>query len=316
MINRILKKYYFVFLTLVVLNLSAQQEGSFVHYPFGSQLFNPAFVGTEGEKTISSINRLQWIGFEGAPVTNALIFNSVMNNDLGIGVQMLSDRIGPLRNNLLAVDLSYHLTLNEKSHKLSVGLKASGGAFDLSLNELIYEQMSDPANQMKENYFLTNIGFGLFYYTKSVYFGFSIPYFINKKSLGLQSHQYFSAGFKTKFGDKWKINPSALLTMTGGAPQSLDLSTIFFYDESFWFGANIKSSFRNFSSPETYGGEFGTMIGLNFLQNFSFGYSYSFSLGNWASSYNNSSHEIFLRIDLESSVESEEPEQQLEETDL
>ena len=157
----------------IVVPLRGQQESSFNHYMFNSQLFNPAFVGLEENLTISSLNNIQWVGFDGNPSTNSLLFDASLDTDndgdnLGIGAEVISDRIGPLNSNYLAIDLSYHLPLNDKSN-LSVGLKLSGNDHNINLSELQYDNLSDPTAQVKEGYFITNIGFGLYYYTCLLY---------------------------------------------------------------------------------------------------------------------------------------------------
>ena len=104
----------------IVVPLRGQQESSFNHYMFNSQLFNPAFVGLEENLTISSLNNIQWVGFDGNPSTNSLLFDASLDNNLGVGAEVISDRIGPLNSNYLAIDLSYHLPLNNKLQKYDV----------------------------------------------------------------------------------------------------------------------------------------------------------------------------------------------------
>ena len=78
-------------LLLKLFKVQGQQELSFNHYMFNSQLFNPAFVGLEDNLTISSINNLQWIGFEGNPTTNSILLDGNLKNNIGIDIQLLSE---------------------------------------------------------------------------------------------------------------------------------------------------------------------------------------------------------------------------------
>ena len=63
-----------LFSFLNIHQIQGQQELNFNHYMLNSQLFNPAFVGLEENLTISSISNLQWLGFEGNPTTNSILF--------------------------------------------------------------------------------------------------------------------------------------------------------------------------------------------------------------------------------------------------
>ena len=64
---------------------------------FLPQLFNPSVVGIE-ENYLNLIDKSQWIGFEGAPSSNAASVNGKLNQE-GLGwFRSLYDRIGPLVN--------------------------------------------------------------------------------------------------------------------------------------------------------------------------------------------------------------------------
>ena len=113
-----------------------------------AQLFNPAFVGLEENLTISSLNNIQWVGFDGNPSTNSLLFDASLENNLGIGAEIISDRIGPL-NSSLSYWSFLSFNLNNKSN-LSVGLKLSGNDHNINLSELDYDNLSDPTAQVKK----------------------------------------------------------------------------------------------------------------------------------------------------------------------
>ena len=309
-----MNKYYLNILLffLMVIPLRSQQESSFNHYMFNSQLFNPAFVGLEENVTISSLNNIQWVGFDGNPSTNSLLFDASLENNLGIGAEIISDRIGPLNSNYLAIDLSYHLPLNNKSN-LSVGLKLSGNDHNINLSELDYENLSDPTAQVKESYFITNIGFGLYYYTDNLYLGFSVPYFFQPNKINKQRHLYFSGGYKKSLGSKFKINPNFLIKKTKNSPTSISLSSILFYNETFWIGANFGSSNKNFTSPKITGGDISFMTGFKISSSLTLGYSYTSPIGEWTSSYNSNSHEIFIKIKTINSLKKSSEESNTEE---
>ena len=282
-------------LFMKLFKVQGQQELSFNHYMFNSQLFNPAFVGLEDNLTISSINNLQWIGFEGNPTTNSILLDGNLKNNLGIGMQLLSDKIGPLNSNFIAIDASYHLELNNYK-KLSLGLKLSGNDHNISLSSLDFDNLSDPNAGSKDSYFVTNIGFGLYYYSEKFYLGFSIPYFFEPSIINKKRHFYFSGGFKKGISEKLTINPNFLIKKVSNAPSSLDFSTMVFYEDSFWFGINYGSTSKSFSSPSKNGGNLSFITGFKLLPAIMLGYSFTSQLGRWNAAANSKSHEIFVKF--------------------
>jgi type IX secretion system PorP/SprF family membrane protein len=78
----------------------------------------------------------QWVGLDGAPVTNAVSVNTPLNNSkLGLGVSIINDRIGPTQENTISADLSYTIPTSE-TVKLSFGIKATANLFNLDVNRL------------------------------------------------------------------------------------------------------------------------------------------------------------------------------------
>ena len=125
-----------LFLFLNIYHIRAQQEINFSHYMLNSQLFNPAFIGLEENLTISSLNSLQWVGFEGNPTTNTILLDGKLKNNLGIGMELISDKIGPTSSNFIAINAAYHLKLNKHSNNLSLGIKLSGNDHNIGLDSM------------------------------------------------------------------------------------------------------------------------------------------------------------------------------------
>ena len=102
----------------------SQQESNFSYYMFNHQTINPAYTGSRGITHLTSVIRSQWIGLEGAPETQTITFGKSLNSkNLGYGISILNDKIGPTNSTSFDIDLAYHLKLNEKGNRLSLGLK-------------------------------------------------------------------------------------------------------------------------------------------------------------------------------------------------
>jgi type IX secretion system PorP/SprF family membrane protein len=79
----------------------AQQDAQFTQYMYNTININPAYAGSRGALSIFALHRTQWVGLDGAPVTNAVSINTPLNNKLGLGVSIINDRIGPRTRFLL-----------------------------------------------------------------------------------------------------------------------------------------------------------------------------------------------------------------------
>jgi type IX secretion system PorP/SprF family membrane protein len=276
--------------------IRGQQELNFNHYMLNSQVFNPAFVGMEENLTISLLNSLQWIGFEGNPTINAIFLDAKLKNNLGLGMELISDKIGPISSNFVAINAAYHLKLNKNSRRLSLGIKLSGNDHNISLNRFNFDDLTDPNVRTKDSYFITNIGFGLRYYTDKIYFSFSIPYFFETKTINKKRHYYLSGGFKKELNKKLLLNPNFLIKKASNAPTSIDVSTMLFYEDLFWFGINYGASDNGFISPNVSGGNLSFISGFKLIPALSIGYSVTSQIGNWTGSANSRSHEIYIKF--------------------
>jgi type IX secretion system PorP/SprF family membrane protein len=284
------------FLFLNICQIQGQQELNFNHYMLNSQLFNPAYVGLEENLTISSISNLQWLGFEGNPTTNSILLEAKLKNNLGIGMELISDKIGPTNTNFIAVNASYHLKLNKNSHGLSLGIKLSGNDHNISLNSMSFDDITDPNARTKDSYFITNIGFGLSYYTDKLSFSFSIPYFFEPKTINKKRHYYLSGSFKKELNEKLLFNPNFLIKKALNTPTSIDVSTMLFYEDSFWLGLNYGASDKGFISPNDSGGNLSFITGFKLIPALSIGYSFTSQIANWTGSSNARSHEIYIKF--------------------
>ncbi|GAA6771184.1 hypothetical protein AAGS39_19300 [Flavobacterium sp. CGRL2] len=63
---------------------------------------------------------------DGAPESNAVSINTPINeSNIGLGVSLISDKIGPTSDTKISADLSYTIQTSD-SWKLSFGVKSDG----------------------------------------------------------------------------------------------------------------------------------------------------------------------------------------------
>ena len=140
----------------------AQQDAQYTQYMYNTINVNPAYAGSRGALSFFALHRTQWVGLDGAPVTNALSVNTPFNNSrLGLGVSIINDEIGPSTSNSVSADLSYTIPMSEKL-KLSFGVKGTINMFDIDVSKLNPGDQTDPQFQDLSNEFNPNIGAGVY----------------------------------------------------------------------------------------------------------------------------------------------------------
>lgn len=291
-------------LGLVLLFLSgvsyAQQEAQYTQYMYNTITINPAYAGSRIAMSIFALHRSQWVGMDGAPVTNtASIHTPIRNSNLGIGMSIVNDRIGPSDENNIAVDLSYTIPMSE-NYKLSFGLKGSANLLDIDWTKLIAYKAGDPRFQNNiDNKFSPNIGAGIYLHSDNTYFGLSVPKLLETKHFDGTAtnntpdyiireliHYYFIAGHVFDLNDDVQFKPSLLAKMVQGAPLQVDLSGSFLINQKFTAGVSYRWSAAA-----------SAMVGFKVSDSWFIGYSYDFDTSSLAD-YNSGSHEIFLRYEL------------------
>jgi type IX secretion system PorP/SprF family membrane protein len=119
---------------LYVKQCSAQQGIVFSQYAFNGLLVNPAYAGYKEKFNSTVLYRNQWANIEGAPTTISLLADGAMlNNLLGVGGHIMSDKVGVQQTLSFFTDYSYRVLLDKHGTRLAFGL--SIGVTQLSLDE-------------------------------------------------------------------------------------------------------------------------------------------------------------------------------------
>ena len=272
----------------------AQQDAQFTQYMYNTININPAYAGSRGVLSIFALHRTQWVGLEGAPVTNTISINTPFNGtNLGLGVSLVNDKIGPTIENTFSADLSYTIHTSE-TFKLSFGIKATANLFDLDVTKLDPVNISDPALQNIKNKFSPNIGGGIYLHSNKAYVGLSVPNFIETNRyndnevviLKEKMHYYLIAGYVFDLSDSVKFKPALLTKIVEGAPLQVDISGNFMINEKFVAGIAYRWS-----------AALSAMVGFQVSNCFQIGYGYDKETTT-LDHYNSGSHEIFLRYEL------------------
>ncbi|MCL9806107.1 type IX secretion system membrane protein PorP/SprF [Flavobacterium amniphilum] len=290
-------------LRLIILGLllscifaNAQQEAQYTQYMYNTGNINPAYAGSRGSLSGLIMHRTQWVGLDGAPVTNTAVISSPLgiSQKFGLGVSVINDRLGPSDNNVLSVDLSYYVPTSE-NFKLAFGVKGTADMFKVDFTKVKLFNPNDGLNRENiDNRFSANIGAGLYWYSEKTYLGLSVPYILenNYYDNDIQyvasdrMHLHVMAGHVFNLGSETKFKPSVLSKVVQGAPLQVDLSANFLFFDKLTLGAAYRWS-----------AAVSAMAGFQISDSWLIGYSYdreTTRLGN----FNSGSHEVFLRYEL------------------
>ena len=274
----------------IVQNTLAQQDPIYAQYLNNPLTINPAYAGINDQFSARLQYRTQWAGIEANPQTFNFSGNiSIMQNKMGIGLVVLHDKLGDIRNLEVAIPVSYKIKFNDTY--LSFGMQAGFVNQKNNPSELTIRDLDDPAfASFSETKF--NLGAGLMLRNDKYTIGLSaprlLPATINTGGTSIElykQHYYLFGSYLFRMKDNLWFRPSVLLRGTKGAPISIDVNPTFTFKEL--YSAGIFT--RNFKT-------YGALLQVVF-QKYHLGYVFELP-GSKDSSLRFTSHEITLGISM------------------
>jgi type IX secretion system PorP/SprF family membrane protein len=289
------KNVFLSVLLFIGIGAIAQQDAQYTQYMYNTVSINPAYAGSRGQMSIAALHRSQWVGLDGAPVTQTLNIHSPIGyRGLGMGFSIVNDQIGPTSETNFDMDFSYTIQLARES-RLSFGLKGSLNLLDIRFSELNQFASDQTLQQDIDNRLSPNVGAGIYYHTNKFYTGLSVPRFLEtshfeESSLSTAKEQmnfYFITGYVWDLSSTVKFKPTILSKITQGAPLQVDVSANFMLNDKFILGAAYR-----------WDAAVSGMVGFNISDGFLLGIAYdreTTALGSAA--FNDGSFEVILRYD-------------------
>ena len=224
-------------MTLTSTDGISQQSGQFGQFQYNMLEINPAYAGYRETFNISLINRNQWVGFNGAPVSQTLTFNSpIKGKNFAYGATLGHDVIGPTQTTSASVDGAYKIQISSHREKpmLSLGLKASVRHYAADLPGVSIIQPGDPSFlNFQSGSIKANFSFGVLATGKTFFLGASARNLLKPNLLEYQNElgqQVVSGTEETTLyltgGKIWKLNrqvsiyPAMLFKAQKNAPIS------------------------------------------------------------------------------------------------
>jgi type IX secretion system PorP/SprF family membrane protein len=285
-----------LFIVLCASKVEAQQDPQYTQYMYNMNIINPAYTGSSEGLAVGALYRSQWMGLDGGPETFTFNIHSPVGKKVGLGLSIIADQIGPVKETNAYVDFSYTIPVGTVN-KLAFGVKGGFTFHDIGIAEsqINLIDQGDPffANAINET--SPNVGAGAYFYRPNKYYiSVSIPNILNGVHLdangtkiGSESEHFFAAaGYVFDLSKNFKLKPHALLKYALDAPISYDINAnVFMFDVvEVGLGYRIEDSFIG-------------MINFQVSNNIRIGYAYD-AIQSDLDIVTSSSHEIFINFDL------------------
>jgi type IX secretion system PorP/SprF family membrane protein len=219
-------------------SLMAQQDHHYTQFMYNKLPINPAYAGARGVPSVTAIYRNQWMGFEGAPQSMLVSFNSpFLSPRVGVGLNLSHNKIGLQRDFFASAAYSYDLIAKDDV-SLRIGVMGSLRSFgvDYSKAQPYQNINTDPSlTDKRTNDFYGNVGAGVYgTFMQRFYVGFSVPR-IYSNVLGLNpganqptakeyQHMYGMAGAILPISDDINLMPALLVKYVKNAPIDVDIN--------------------------------------------------------------------------------------------
>ena len=285
-----IKSLFLITLSTSTTNVAmAQQEPLYTQYMHNAISVNPGYAGSREMLSVGVVYRTQWVGLAGAPNTqNFFVHTPIPNTNMGVGLSLVNDRIGPTNQQWLNLDYSYALKFKNNA-RLAFGMKASANRTDTRLTPLAVDQLNDPSQTDIAGVWTPNFGAGAYYSSDKWYAGLSVPRLV-KNDYGdtreLEAlHYYLIGGYVFDLNPDLKLKTSLLSRVSKGTPFSADLNASFLLYKTLWLGVG-----HRWEESVSF------LAGFQLQEKLYLGYSYDYQVGS-LSSVRNGSHEIMLTYD-------------------
>lgn len=294
---------------MVNLAAIAQTDPLFSNYMINRTFKNPGFVGAE--KTINAVfnNRTMFAGLgDGKPVTSVFGIDAPVNlfgANTGVGVLIMSNKFGFFENVYVNASFSYHHSL--QNGKLGGGVSVGAvntiletGSWEIPNDEEYFGSIDGDdliPSGGEYNQTVLGVNAGLYYETPEYYVGLSGTNLnrANWISTSQENKDYTVGYFPAHFyltgtynielpNPLFDLHPSMMLR-TDLASYSLDLNGTFYYDNKYWFGGGVRTSFRSIDA-------FTFLGGVKLMNGLNIGYAMDLNLGMILVAP--TSHEVFV----------------------
>ena len=293
----------------------AQQNIQFSQYVFNGLSLNPAYAGYKEDLYVTAVYRHQWANFPGAPRTGGVSVDGATNeNKVGLGLQLLFDRLGPQDALSLYGSYSYRIPLDpEGTRRLCIGIGGGVTQYSLDGTALQLTDNDDPAlPAVKRSVWVPDARFGIYYYTPRFYAGASVTDLFslytdasrynwkgnNYAAIRKTQHLYVTAGTMFPLSEHLQLKPSFLVKEDFKGPTNVDFNVFLLISEKLWIGGSYRTDVKlwnkdNLPTDLQQLDAASAIVEFYATEKLRIGYSYDLNVNKMAG-YQGGSHEISL----------------------
>ena len=299
-----MKHSYFTIILLILLGIfsaSAQQDPQYTQYMYNTQVVNPAYAGSRDVLSFGLLYRTQWVGFDGAPKTVTFTGDTPIGtlDNMGLGLSIVRDEIGPAIESNINIDYSYTINTSDNA-ELSFGMKAGIGLLDVDFTKLNIFDPGDVFEDNIDNKLQPQIGAGVYYNTEKFYAGLSVPNFLTTKHFDASSitnpnvetlaaerlHYFLITGYVFDLNENLKFKPATLAKVVSGSPLQVDVSANFLLYEKVTLGVSYRWS-----------AAISALVGFQATDEIFIGFAYDYQSTD-IEDYSDGSYEFMIRFDI------------------
>ncbi len=308
-----LKKY--MLLTALAFSLTktyAQQTLQYSQYMFNGLAVNPAYAGYKEDWTLSVSSRLQWVGVDGAPKTSTVAIDGVTSaksKNIGLGILVNNDRLGPENNSSAYINYSYRIRLDEADTKrLCFGIGVGAIQYTVDGSQFNAADITDgyiPTGLQSK--LTADFRAGIYYYSPWIYFGASMLNLYPQAAVNTTANMavitpvrtlYATVGFMVPISPLVDWKPSVMIKEDFKGPTNLDAATYFLFGKVLWIGGAYSTGVTLWNKTNLPSNLYKTdaitgIMAISFSSRYRIGYSYDFNT-NKIPGYNTASHEVSL----------------------
>ena len=299
-----MKYSYYTIILLILLGIfsaNAQQDPQYTQYMYNTQVVNPAYAGSRDVLSFGLLYRTQWVGFDGAPKTVTFTGDTPIGtlDNMGLGLSIVRDEIGPVIESNINIDYSYTINTSDNA-KLSFGIKGGLGLLDVDFTKLNIYDGGDVFAGNIDNKLQPQIGAGVYYNTEKFYAGLSVPNFLTTKHFDASSitnpnvetlaaerlHYFLITGYVFDLSDNLKFKPATLAKVVSGSPLQVDVSANFLLYEKVTLGVSYRWS-----------ASLSALVGFQATDQIFIGFAYDYQSTD-IEDYSDGSYEFMIRFDI------------------
>jgi type IX secretion system PorP/SprF family membrane protein len=299
---------FFLAGTFCCLSAFAQQDVQFSQYMFNSLYINPAYAGYREQWNVNVFYRSQWAGFPGAPKSFSAAADGTVNDGrIGLGIQVVSDKLGAQNNTAMYGSYAYRIPMDETGERtLAFGIGAGFVQQRLNIAALSPATQNDALlMNARKTAFMPDARVGVYYNSERLYAGLSADNLMTgsfqksdglKTYLPLKPHLYFTFGGLVPLSEEVLLKPSLLVKEDFAGPTSLDVGAFFLLSQRIWLGGSYRTAILhkdNIDNSVKRAGAIVAMAEVFVNDKLRIGYAYDQTVnGTGATSY--TTHELSL----------------------